>query len=68
VVVVMSNDLLSNDDLRAKLGEKQNQRVIRWLQENRIQFLYDAKRRPITTLSAIERVLMNRQATDEVDF
>ena len=60
--------LLSNEELRSKLDEKQNSRVVKWLQENRIRFLYDHKRRPITTLSAIERVLLNEQRTDEVDF
>jgi len=60
--------LLSNQELREKLGERQNRQVIKWLQDNRIQFIYDRKRRPITTLSAIERVLMNEQRTDEVDF
>ena len=60
--------LLSNQELREKLGERQNRQVVKWLQDNRIQFIYDRKRRPITTLSAIERVLMNEQRTDEVDF
>ena len=60
--------LLSNKELRDKLEEKQNSRVVKWLQENRIRFTYDLKRRPITTLSAIERVLFNEQSTDEVDF
>ena len=49
--------LLSNQELRDKLEEKQNSRVVKWLQDHRIRFTYDCKRRPITTLSAIDRVL-----------
>ena len=49
--------LLSNQELREKLDGKQNRHIVKWLQDHRIRFTYDCKRRPITTLSAIDRVL-----------
>ncbi len=59
--------LLSNDELREKLGTKQDAKIIEWLRARRIRWDYDSKRRPITTLAAIERHLFKEQP-EEVSF
>lgn len=58
---------MSSDELKEKLGERQTRMVVKWLNENRIPWMKDRKGRPITTLSAIEKVLM-REAEEEVAF
>jgi hypothetical protein len=63
----MSNGLISNQELKEKLNCRQDGKVIKWLNDNRIQWVYDAKRKPITTLGAIERHLF-KESGEEVDF
>ena len=36
--------LLSNEELRKKLGAKQERQVIKWLNENRVKWWKDAKK------------------------
>ena len=59
--------LISNAELKSKLGTKQDAQVIKWLNENHVKWLRDKNRRPITTISAIERVLF-KESGDEVSF
>lgn len=59
--------LISYDELRAFLNASQECQVIKWLNDRRIKWDRDAKKRPITTLSAIERHLF-QENTQEVDF
>jgi hypothetical protein len=59
--------LLSNAELRTKLNCGQDAQIIKWLNERRIKWDKDTKKRPITTLSAIERYLL-KENTSEVDF
>jgi hypothetical protein len=63
----MDNALLSNQELKSKLDCKQDSKVIKWLNDNSIQWVYDAKRKPITTLAAIERHLF-KDINEEVAF
>jgi len=59
--------LISNAELKEKLGTKQDAQVIRWLTENGIRWMRDAKKRPITTTDEIQRRL-RKDSGDEVDF
>lgn len=59
--------LLSNSELREKLNCAQDKPLIKWLNDNRIKWLYDTKHKPITTLEAIERHLF-KESDNEVDF
>jgi hypothetical protein len=59
--------LISYDELRAFLNASQECQVIKWLNDRRIRWDRDAKKRPITTLSAIEKYLFKENAED-VDF
>ena len=61
------NDVLSTEQLRAKVGVRQDKPLIRWLNENRVSWMKDAAGRPITTIAAIERVLF-AESSEEVDF
>lgn len=59
------SELLSNDELKAKIGASQERQVIKWLNENRIRWWKDAQKRAITTIGEIER---SQKTTEEVDF
>jgi len=59
--------LLSYEELRSKLDAGQQSQVIKWLNERHIKWDFDSKKRPITTLSAIEKHLFKESAQD-VDF
>jgi exonuclease V gamma subunit len=63
----MSNDLLSNTQLRDKLNSKQDAQIIRWLNERGIRWDRDTKGRPVTTLGQIEKHL-EKETHAEVDF
>lgn len=45
---------LSNANIREYLDTKQNNVIIRWLNDRRIPWTIDTKGRPIMTLAAIE--------------
>lgn len=59
--------LLSNAELREKVGTKQDKPLIQWLNANRVAWMKDKNGKPITTISAIERVLF-KETEEEVDF
>jgi hypothetical protein len=59
--------LLSYDELKDKLGAGQESQVIKWLNDRHIRWDRDAKKKPITTLSAIEKHLF-KENSEEVDF
>jgi len=59
--------LISNQELKEKLNCKQDKLLIKWLNDRHIKWDYDTKRKPITTLGAIERHLF-KESQGEVDF
>lgn len=60
--------LVSNAELREKLDIHQDTKLIKWLNANRIQWVRDGKKRPITTTEAINQALLEKRETDEVSF
>jgi hypothetical protein len=61
--------LVSNAELREKLDAKQDAKVIKWLNDNRIRWTRDAKGRAVTTIEAINQALLrNAEDEDEVSF
>ena len=59
--------LLSNEELKEKVKIRQDTKLKRWLNENRIYFWLDGKKRPITTVGEIERSKPENRK-DGVDF
>lgn len=60
--------LVSNAELREKVDAKQDDKIIKWLNDNRIRWTRDAKKRPITTTEAINQALLKTADSEEVDF
>lgn len=61
-----SSFLVNYDDLAAFVGTRKVLALKAWLARNRIQWMADHKRRPITTVSAINRGLTNRRIGADV--
>lgn len=60
--------LISNAELREKLDAKQDAKVIKWLNDNRVRWTRDAKGRAVTTIEAINQALLKKADEDEVSF
>ena len=55
------SETISFEDLQDWIGFKQTGRIKQWLQDNGVLYTLDAKRRPITTASALNAALRGRR-------
>jgi len=60
--------IISHTELRDKIGAKQDAKVIKWLNDNRIRWTRDAKGKPITTSEAVNAALLRKSDESEVSF
>ncbi len=63
----MSN-LISSAEICEWLGYARDADVARWLQRHRIPYWYGKNHRPVTTQTAIDRVLIGEEGADEIEF
>lgn len=62
----MNNQLLSQDDLMEWSRAKTRPALERWLNSSRIAFTLDAKRRVVTTLSAVNSGLLGETEVRQI--
>lgn len=64
----MQNTLIDEDELKAKLKYERRGDVVRFLQQNRIPYFYGKAGSPVTTLGAIESVLIGNTERESCEL